>query len=152
MSIEKAFRFERVKVSGKDFKFSKKSGIEGIAKISNNRYILAIQSKKRKKAKLLIIKLKEKRAKISKIIKHGIIDSAGLEYRDNLLYIVSDKKDKLYIYDLKERKVMKKIELPKFAQEGITFDREGNVYFADDDGGVFKYREKELDIMLKKKD
>ena len=81
-----------------------------------------------------------------KTIKHNIADSAGMQYHNKKLYIVSDKKDKLYIYNLKKRKVKKKIKLPKFAQEGITFDNKQNIYFADDDGAVMKYSLKELGL------
>jgi uncharacterized protein YjiK len=91
-----------------------------------------------------VIKEGQNYAKIEKIIDHGIIDSAGMEFHDKKLYIVSDKKDKLYLYDLKRNKVLKKIKLPKFAQEGITFDDDNNIYFADDDGAVLKYSLKEL--------
>ncbi len=44
--------------------------------------------------------------------------------------------------------LQKKIKLDKFAQEGVTFDNKGNIYFADDNGAVFKYRQKELNIKL----
>lgn len=137
---------KKFKVTGIDFKISKKHGIEGITKI-DDLYYLSIQAKKKKKeAKLLVVKLGKNYAKVQKVIEHGIIDSAGLQYHDNKLYVVSDKKDKLYVYDLKHQKVIKKIKLPKFAQEGITFDEEGFVYFADDDGAVFKYTQKEMHL------
>jgi uncharacterized protein YjiK len=135
----KNFRFKKVKISGKDFKLGKNSGIEGIAKIDNNRFILTIQSKKKKGAKFLDLELKNGRAEVKNIIDSGIIDSAGAEFSDGKLFVVSDKKDKLYIFDLKNKKILKKIKLPKFAQEGVTFD-DKNIYFADDDGGVFKYK------------
>ncbi len=135
------------KVRGKEVKIGKKHGIEGIVKIGNLYYYLSIQSKKkREKANLLRVKLGSTYAKITEVINHRVIDSAGLEYRNNLLYIVSDKKDKLYIYDLKRKKLLKKIKLPKFAQEGITFDNSENVYFADDNGAVFKYRVEEFGL------
>ena len=141
-SLEK----KEFKIKGKGFKLTKKHGIEGICKINNNYYV-TIQSKKNtKEAKLLKLKIGSTYAKVSKIIKHNIIDSAGLEWHNKKLYIVSDKKDKLYIYDLKKERILKKIKLSKYAQEGITFDNNGNVYFADDDGAVLKYRTKELGL------
>jgi len=132
-------------LKGKKFKLSKKSGIEGITKI-DKKYYLSIQAKKKKNSKILIVKAGKNYAKIEKIINHRIIDSAGMEFHNNKLYIVSDKKDKLYIYSLKREKVLKKIKLPKFAQEGITFDNNENIYFADDDGAVLKYTKKELGL------
>ena len=69
-----------------------------------------------------------------------------MEYHNKKLYIVSDKKDKLYIYSIKTNSVEKKIKLDKFAQEGITFDNSGNIFLADDDGAVFRYTKKELGI------
>jgi len=139
----KSLKIEELKIDG--FKFNKKSGIEGIAKIGNL-YYLSIQAKKRKKAKILVVKIGTKYVKIKKIINHNIIDSAGMEYYNNRLYIVSDKKDKLYIYNLKTDTIQKKIKLDKFAQEGITFDNSGNVFLADDNGAIFRYRQKELGI------
>jgi len=139
----KSFKIQKLKIDG--FKFNKKSGIEGIAKIGNL-YYLSIQAKKKKKAKILVVKAGTKYAKIQKIINNHIIDSAGMEYHNNKLYIVSDKKDKLYIYNHITNSIYKKIKLDKFAQEGITFDNSGNVFLADDNGAVFRYTQKELGI------
>ena len=136
---------ETFKIKGEKIKFSKKSGIEGIT-FHDGLYYLSIQAKKKKDAKILVVKLGANYAKVMRIIEHGIVDAAGLEYRDDKLYIVSDKKDKLYVYDLKRDKVIKKIKLDKFAQEGITFDNAKNVYFADDDGTVKKYTSKEVKL------
>ena len=144
----KSLKVKKLKIVGNNIQFSKKSGIEGIAKV-NNLYYLSIQSKKSKKdAKLIVVKINLNSAEIMNIINHKIIDSAGMEYYKGKLYIVSDKKDKLYIYDIKNNTITKKIKLDKFAQEGVTFDNKGNIYFADDNGAVFKYRQKELNIKL----
>jgi len=135
---------KELKLKGKGYKLTTKHGIEGITKIGEY-YYLSIQEKKRKKdANLLVVKLSRNYAKVIKVINHKIIDSSGMQYHDKKLYILSDKKEKLYIYDLKREKILKKIKLPKFAQEGITFDKKGFVYFADDDGFVLKYQTKEL--------
>ncbi|MBU1666781.1 SdiA-regulated domain-containing protein [bacterium] len=135
---------KKLKLKGKRApKLSKKSGIEGIAKIGSE-YYLTVQTKEEKEAQFIVIKLGANHAKVKEIIDHGIIDSAGMELFDQKLYIVSDKKDKLYVYDLKRNKILKKVKLPKFAQEGITFDNQSNIFFADDDGAVMKYTQKEL--------
>ncbi len=136
---------KKFKLKGKKFKLSRKAGIEGLA-YHDNRYYLSIQAKEKKDAKILIVTLGKNYAKVKSIIKHGIIDTAGLHYHKSKLYLVSDKKNKLYIYDLKRHSITKKIKLSKFAQEGITFDNEKNIYFADDDGSVKKYTRKELGL------
>jgi uncharacterized protein YjiK len=141
----KTLKTKLIKIKGQDFKFSKKAGIEGITKIKDLYYV-SIQAKNKKDSKLLVLKVGNKYAKVIKTIEHGIIDSAGMQYHQKKLYIVSDKKDKLYIYNLKKNKIKKKITLPKFAQEGITFDNKENIYFADDDGTVMKYTLKELGL------
>jgi uncharacterized protein YjiK len=133
------------RLKGKGFKLSKKAGIEGLAYF-NDLYYLSIQAKKKKDAKILIVKIGKNYAKVIDIIEHGIIDAAGLHYYNQKLYIVSDKKDKLYTYDLKQDKITQKIKLDKFAQEGIAFDDKKNIYFADDDGSVKKYTMKELGL------
>ncbi len=142
----KSLEMKKVKIKGRAFKFRKKSGIEGIAKIGKLYYLTIQAKKKKKRANILVIKLNSNSANIMKIINHKIIDSAGMEYHNDKLYIVSDTKDKLYIYDYKKNRVLKKIKLDKFAQEGITFDRDNNIYFADDNGAVFKYSKRELKI------
>ena len=139
-----SFKFNRLKIDG--FKFNKKRGIEGIAKVGDD-FVLAIQAKKRKKAKLLIVEIDKNGVKLKRVIDSGIVDSAGVEYRDGVLFVISDKKDKIYLFDLDKKRVIKKIKLPKsakFAQEGITFDKNGDIYLANDDGGVFKFSPKEL--------
>ncbi len=134
----KTLQSKTLKLKGQGYKLTKKRGIEGITKVGEL-YYLSIQAKKKKDAKLLVVKLGTNYAKVIKVINHGIIDSAGLQFHNKKLFIVSDKKDKLYVYDLKREKIIKKIKLPKFAQEGVTFDNKGNTYFADDDGTVRKY-------------
>jgi len=134
-----------LKLKGKKFKLSKKSGIEGLA-FHDGLYYMSVQAKEKKDAKIFVVKAGKNYAKIKDVIEHGIIDAAGLYYKDEKLYIVSDKKDKLYVYSLKQQKIIQKIKLDKFAQEGITFDAEGYVYFADDDGSVKKYTTKEIGL------
>ncbi len=140
-TMEKKF----LKVKSEKFKLNRPMGIEGITKIGEL-YYLAIQAKKKKDSNLLVVKTAANYAKVIDIINHRVKDSSGLEYKDKKLYIVSDDKDKLYIYDLKRDKIKKKIKLPKFAQEGIAFGKNDDVFFADDDGAVMKYTLKELGI------
>jgi len=140
----KTLKGKVLKLKGTGYELTKKHGIEGITKIGDL-YYLSIQAKKKKKdAKILVVQIGVNYAKVIKVINHKIIDSSGMQYHNKRLYIVSDKKEKLYIYNLKTNKILKRIKLPKFAQEGITFDKKGFVYFADDDGFVLRYRTKEL--------
>jgi len=125
--------------------YTKKKGIEGLIKIKNL-YYLAIQANKKKNSNLLVVKVGVNYAKVIEIINHKVKDSSALEYKNKKLYIVSDNKDKLYIYNLKRDKIEKKIKLPKFAQEGIAFGKNNDVFFADDDGAVMKYTLKELGL------
>lgn len=131
---------------GKKYKlFDKKKGVEGIAKVGNLLY-MSKQSKKKKKSFIAVVRMEPYPSRIMDIIEHGIADVSGLTMYDNALYMVSDKKDVLIKYDLEKKKVVKKVKLEKGAWEGIAFDASGNVYLADDDGRVMKYRKKELGL------
>jgi sugar lactone lactonase YvrE len=57
---------------------------------------------------------------------------------------VSDKKDKLYLFDIDKEKIIKKIDLPPFAVEGVALDNDGNIWFSDDNGAVLRYKFKDL--------
>ncbi len=135
------FTLEKKKV----YKLTKKDGIEGIEKI-NGTYYVTLQHKKKKDAKMLRLKLGDSYIKVKEIIYHRVIDSSGLAWHNGTLYILSDTKEKLYLYDLKHQTILRKIKLPHFAQEGVTFDDVGNIYFANDDGGIFKYSNKKLGL------
>ena len=125
-------------------KKDKEHGIEGITLIEGKIY-LANQSYKKypnKDASIVfqISGIDKKKAKIEKIIQHNFVDIAGLDYHNGFLYMVSDKKNLLIKYDLRLKKAIKKIKLPHFAMEGIAFDNDKNIYFADDEGRVLKYK------------
>ena len=119
--------------------FDDKVGIEGIAKIDNFVY-LAKQSKKKKSSFIAVVRLYPLPSRIVDIIPHHIPDTAGLSYHKKFLYMVSDKKDLVIKYNLKARKIEKKISLAKGAWEGIAFDNKDNMYLADDEGRVVKYK------------
>jgi uncharacterized protein YjiK len=133
-------KFKKVKVLKKD----KKNGLEGIA-ITPNGIYLSNQSTKKwpKPDSSVLIKidtLKKKKVAIKDIVNHGYIDIAGLSFHDGYLYMVSDSKNLLIKYDLKAKKTITTKKLQDFAQEGVTFDDYGNIYFADDNGRVLKYK------------
>ncbi len=137
--------FEGKKILQKD----KKNGIEGIT-IDNNGYIYISNQSHHKYPHpdpSVIIKIKDlhkSKTKIVSIIDPRRKDIAGLDYHDGYLYMVSDTNNKLYRYNFKEKKIDKKVSLPKFAQEGIAFDENGNIYLADDRGEILKYLIDEL--------
>ncbi|MBL0721110.1 MAG: SdiA-regulated domain-containing protein [Sulfurovum sp.] len=119
--------------------FDKDRGVEGIAK-GNGYYYLAKQSNKRDKSFIAVIKIERNRADIIDIIRHKIVDTAGLTYKKNNLYMVSDKKNQMIKYNIKKRKIVAKIKLDNMAQEGIAFDKDGFIYIADDNGKVIKVK------------
>lgn len=130
--------------------FDKKSGIEGIAKVGDL-YYLAKQSKNENKSFLVAVKLDTDHAQIVDTIKHKIPDSAGLEYHNGSVYIISDKEDLLVRYDIKKQKIVCEVKLEKSAQEGITFDNDGYLYIADDEGRILKYFAKDFDAKCSEK-
>ncbi len=82
----------------------------------------------------------------SAIIDPTLIDMSGLAYYNDSLYIVHET-NKLSQYDI-STKVIKTINLPTgIDAQGVTFDNDGNIYFADDEHGkVLKYKASELGI------
>ena len=125
--------------------FNKKAGIEGIAKNGDILY-LSKQSKKKKNAFIAVVDMAATPFSIIDVIEHGISDTSGLCYHEGYLYMVSDRKDLLVKYDLQKKKKVYKVKLEKGAWEGIAFDDNGFVYFADDDGRVLKYKKKNLGL------
>jgi len=125
--------------------FNKKSGVEGIAKLGNMVY-LAKQSNKKKKSFIAVVRLRPYPSIIVDVIEHHVADTAGLTYHEGYIYMVSDKEDLLIKYDLEKKKSVQKVKLEKGAWEGIAFDHKGNVYLADDDGRVVKYKKKALGL------
>ena len=123
--------------------FDNKDGVEGIAKVGHRIY-LAKQSKKRKSSYIAVVEIDASKGKIVNIIEHGLIDTAGLTYYEGLLYMVSDKEDTIVAYEIDKEKEIKKMSLKKGAWEGIAFDTKGDLYLADDEGRVVKYKHKKL--------
>ncbi len=125
--------------------FSKKAGVEGIAKVGNRVY-LAKQAKKKKHSFIAEVKLTPYPGRVIDVIDHAIADTSGLTYCNGYLYMVSDKKDLLVKYDLDTKRIVQKVKLGEGAWEGIAFDSKGNVYLADDDGRVLKYKKQALGL------
>jgi len=137
-------KFKNIKVLKKD----KKHGLEAIT-IVNGKIYLSNQSfnkypKKDSSVVFQIDNIKSKKAKIVNIIDHGYFDIAALTYHNKMLYMISDDKNLLIIYDLEKDKTVDKVVLPKFAQEGICFDNSNILYIADDNGRVLKFHSEEI--------
>jgi len=123
----------------------KKRGLEGIA-MDDKYFYLSNQSERKypRSDPSVIVKIdrtSRKKAVIKGMIDHKQLDIAGLTMYKGYLYMVSDTDNKLIKYDIKRDKVVFVKALPNFAQEGVTFDDQGYIYFADDNGRVLKYLE-----------
>lgn len=139
VSIERTHQGVKVLKKGAD-------GIEGIA-LHKNKIYLSNQSNKLfpkdDSSVILIVNydLKKKKQKIENIINPGITDISGITFVDDILYMISDKNNLIVNYDIKKKKILKKDKLSKkFAQEGITFDKKGNLFIADDNGQILKIK------------
>jgi uncharacterized protein YjiK len=119
----------------------KKNGLEAIALTPDGIYL----SNQAKPSVIVKIKdLKKRKVTIQEVIDHEFTDIAGLSFFEGYLYMVSDTQNLLIKYDINTNKTIWQKSLPDHAWEGVTFDDDGFIYFADDDGGVFKYLFKEL--------
>jgi len=140
--VKKMVKIKRSFNNKKVLKKSKNSGLEAIT-VANGEIYLANQSHK---FLFKIDSLQKKKAKIVKLLKHDFIDIAGVTFHNGFFYMTSDKKNLLIKYDYKNKKSVKTIKLKKFAQEGVCFDNKENLYIADDNGRVLKYKAKELGL------
>ncbi|HHD83333.1 MAG TPA: hypothetical protein ENK93_00495 [Campylobacteraceae bacterium] len=94
--------------------------------------------------------LSHKKAKISGIIDPRKRDISGLAWQNGYLYMVSDTNDRLYRYNMSQKRIDREIKLPKFAQEGVTFAPGGRLYFADDNGHVLMFDHKRAGSALQR--
>ena len=152
--IEKEIKIKRSYKKVEVLKKSKGSGLEAIAIDEDGEIYVSNQSKITYKKNLkenasVILRvgnLNKKKTKIKEVYNHGYIDIAGMTFHNGYLYMTSDKKNLLIKYDIKNNKTIAKIKLPKSAQEGICFDNKGNIYIADDNGAILKFKHKKLKI------
>lgn len=87
-------------------------------------------------------------AKISEIFDHGFSNISGLAFQKGFLYMVSDTGNLLIKYDIKTKQVLSTVKIKSFDDrlkgqsiEGVTFDNDGNIYFASDNGGtIYRYK------------
>ncbi|WP_321314146.1 SdiA-regulated domain-containing protein [Halarcobacter sp.] len=143
--IVKKIKIDR-KYKGKKVLKKGGNGIEGLA-LFNNKLYASNQSKKKypkEDSSIIVIldyDLEAKKLKIKDIIDPKLTDISGLTFNGNILYMISDKNSQIISYNVEKSKVIKKYNLPKkYAQEGITFDKKGNLYIADDNGKILKIK------------
>ena len=138
-------------------KKSKGNGLEAIAIDEKGNIYVSNQSKVTYKgddmqeAASVIVRidgLDSKKARIVEVYNHGYIDIAGMTFHDGYLYMTSDKKNLLIKYDLKHRRTIAEIKLPKSAQEGVCIDDKGNIFIADDNGRVLRYKKKKKKLNI----
>lgn len=144
-------KFKKTKILKKFTQSEFKNGLEAIAVcngnifLSNQSFIPWPEDQSSVVFQINSVK-KKKKSKIVDIHTHGYIDISGLCFHKEYLYMLSDEKNLLIEYDFKNRKAIREIRLPDAAQEGICFDHKNNVYIADDNGYILKYKAKKLGL------
>lgn len=95
-------------------------------------------STQKSKNNLLKFSIKNKEElKLEKIYNIDYKDLSWLTFYKNNLYIISDKNEKIFIYDLENEKIKVFKYLQKWKWEWISFDENWIIYLADDSGKVF---------------
>jgi len=112
-----------------------KKWIEWFTKVWKNKYIISTQTKEEN---LLILDFTDNEFKIIKKINFLYNDLSWLSFYNGLLYIISDKNDKIFVYNLENNKIIKSIDLKKWDWEGISFDKKWNLFLTDDKWRIVK--------------
>lgn len=85
---------------------------------------------------------------VDTVIDHGKKEIVGLSFYQGDLIMISSLDHTLIRYDLEKEEIVSTKALPSgLDAEGVTFDNEGNIYFADDKNGkVYQYKAADFDI------
>ncbi len=154
LKIIKNINVDRIDSEGRlILKKDKKEGLEGISVDSNGKIFLSNQSFKQlpdsdPSVVFNINVIDNSTAQIDQIFNHGYSNIAGLSFHNGYLYMVSDSGNLLIKYDYKNNKIIYQHKVASFSDdikdisvEGVTFDNDNNIYFADNkDGHIFKYQ------------
>jgi len=147
LNIVREMNIERGGILVKD----KEYGLEGIA-IYDGTYYLSNQSFNPypQEDPSIVFTLDDptnNKPNIEAIYDHGYTDISGLTFYKGYLYMVSDSDNIMIQYDIATQSTLFSKQLAKFSVEGITFDTDNHIYFADDDNGrVFKYKTMDFGI------
>jgi len=146
----KEYKVKR-KFNGEKVLKKKGNGLEAVTFLyedeKGKHFIVANQSYKRRgkgKSALLFVLLSEDGAKTYKYVPMKIVDISGLYYdnKKDLLYVLSDIDDKVYVFklrDLEKGRFIKELKVPGEEQEGIFLDGKF-LYIADDKGKFFQIK------------
>lgn len=136
-------KWNGVKILKKD----KSHGIEGIHNFDGRLFLVNqsynVNPEKKSEDPSMILEVQEdfknNEFYIYSVIFFPFPDLAGMTEKNGLLYLISDDKDLIIMYNLKTNEVVKQINSPIHGdQEGITFDNDGNLYIAVDGEGIYK--------------
>lgn len=124
------------KLEDRDKYFTKKAWAEGITYVNWYFYI----SSQSEENNLLKYEMVSNTTHLKLIDKYSIPykDLSWLDYYNNLLYIVSDKNNKIYKYDINSNKIVWNIDLGKWNWEWISINKNWDIYLADDKWFIIK--------------
>ncbi|MDQ7061734.1 MAG: SdiA-regulated domain-containing protein [Sulfurimonas sp.] len=100
----------------KNIEKSKKHGIEGISVFEGDIYLSHQAS-----GLFKINGIHKKKAKVTKVYKDKYSDLSGLSFHDGYLYMLSDKKNLLIKYDVKNKRTIKNYKTQKSSPRGNLF-------------------------------
>jgi uncharacterized protein YjiK len=147
ISLDKKFKIkDKIKIDRKfkgDKVTSKKgNGFEALTFYKRigevDHFIVANQSKKFKGKDKSAVLFVDSTGKINKYIPLKIKDISGLHYKDGIIYLLSDKEQKLFLFD-EEMNLLRSYNTPYEDLEGVFIDSL-NLYFAQDTGKLFKIK------------
>jgi uncharacterized protein YjiK len=117
--------------------FDSKSWAEWVAIIWDTIFI-STQKKDKNLLEFSFSKSRQK-LKLEKIYDIKSHDLSGMTFYNKSLYILSDEKNEIYVYDINKEKIKETIQLEKWDWEGIIFDKKWQLYLADDSWRVVEY-------------
>lgn len=99
----------------------------------------SIKNKAKNKGVLTSFILKDKKVTFNKEFEIPVWDIAGLGLYNNTIYIVSDREDRIAMFDLTLETLIGKSKITGAHQEGIILDPSGIMYIVDEIKLIYKY-------------